>query len=174
MLPTAAGSAHHPLLPDNESLFRDRLPMTVAFIALVAAQVVDRLHARAGLASLLPMLVPGIASVVHWRPTERAGVGNVVPYAILRAYAVAALLMLALRHPSRHTRGGAVHVVFAAYVLATVLEHVHHEIHALGGVTGGHTLKHLAAAVSGFVVCWMLPTRRLDEGTRAGGSSRQA
>ncbi len=44
-------------------------------------------------------------------------------------------------------------------MLAKVLEHFDHEIYALGGVVSGHTLKHVAAAVAGFVVWWMLLTR---------------
>jgi len=159
LLLTAAGSAYYHLRPDNETLFWDRLPMTIAFMSLIAAQVVDRLQVRAGLVSLLPMLVIGVASVVYWRVTERAGAGNVIPYAILQGYAIVAVLLLAILHPSRYTRGNAVYIVFAAYMLAKVLEHFDHEIYALGGVVSGHTLKHVAAAVAGFVVWWMLLTR---------------
>jgi hypothetical protein len=106
------------------------------------------------------MLVLGIVSVVYWRVTERAGVGNVVPYAVLQAYAVVAVAWLAVLHPSRYTHGNAIYAVFAAYVLAKVLEHFDHELYALGGVVSGHTLKHVAAAVAGFVVCRMLLSRR--------------
>jgi hypothetical protein len=160
LLLTAAGSAYYHLWPDNETLFWDRVPMTVAFMSLIASQVVDRLSVRAGLALLLPMLVLGIVSVVYWRVTERAGVGNVVPYAVLQAYAVVAVAWLAVLHPSRYTHGNAIYAVFAAYVLAKVLEHFDHELYALGGVVSGHTLKHVAAAVAGFVVCRMLLSRR--------------
>ena len=80
MLLTAVGSAYYHLAPDNERLFWDRLPMTIAFMALIAGQVVDRISVRAGLTLLLPMLLVGATSVVYWRATERAGVGNVVPY----------------------------------------------------------------------------------------------
>lgn len=159
LLLTAAGSAYYHLWPDNETLFWDRLPMTVAFMSLIASQVVDRLSVRTGLALLLPMLALGIVSVVYWRVTERAGAGNVVPYAVLQAYAVVAVAWLAVLHPSRYTHGGAIYAVFTAYVLAKVLEHFDHELYALGGVVSGHTLKHVAAAASGFVVCWMLLSR---------------
>jgi len=169
LLLTAAGSAYYHLWPDNETLFWDRLPMTVAFMSLIASQVVDRLSVRTGLALLLPMLVLGIVSVVYWRVTERAGAGNVVPYAVLQAYAVVAVAWLAILHPSRYTHGGAIYAVFAAYVLAKVLEHFDHELYALGRVVSGHTLKHVAAAVAGFVVCWMLLSRREIGHTTAGG-----
>lgn len=172
LLLTAAGSAYYHLQPDNESLFWDRLPMTIAFMSLIAAQLVDRLQVRGGLVALLPMVLLGAASVVYWRATERAGAGNVMPYAILQGYAIVAVLLLAVLHPSRYTRGNAVYAVFAAYMLAKVLEHFDHEIYELAGVVSGHTLKHVAAAVSGFVVAWMLLTRTPVEAAGPSASRR--
>ena len=79
--------------------------MTIAFMSLIAAQISDRVSARTGLALLLPMLLVGAASVIYWRITERAGVGNVLPYGILQGYSVVILLLLAALFPSRYTRG---------------------------------------------------------------------
>jgi hypothetical protein len=159
MLLTAAGSAYYHLVPGNERLFWDRLPMTVAFMSLLAAQVVDRFDVRAGLALLLPMLLVGAASVLYWRATERAGAGNLVPYAVLQAYAVVMLLLIALLHPSRYTRGNDLYWVFAGYVIAKVFELFDRQFLEFGNLASGHTLKHLAAAVAGFVVCRMLMLR---------------
>lgn len=159
MLFTAAGSAYYHLSPDNERLFWDRLPMTIAFMSLVAAQVVDRLSVRAGLALVLPLLAMGAASVVYWRATERAGVGNLVPYGILQAYAVVVLLFFAVWHPSRYTRGNDVYGVFAAYVVAKLFELADRQVLGVGSIVSGHTLKHLAAAIAGAFVCRMLLLR---------------
>jgi len=159
VLLTAVGSAWYHLAPGNERLFWDRLPMTIAFMALVAAQIGDRIDARAGRALLLPMLAVGAASVVYWRATERAGAGNVVPYGILQVYAVVILLLIALWLPSRYTRGGDVYAVFAAYVVAKIAETFDAQLYELGGVVSGHTLKHFAAAAGAFVVCRMLVLR---------------
>ncbi|HSD42996.1 MAG TPA: hypothetical protein VLD36_14150 [Burkholderiales bacterium] len=159
LLLTAAGSAYYHLVPDNERLFWDRLPMTIAFMSLVAAQIVDRVNVRAGLALLVPMLVVGAASVVYWRATERAGAGNVIPYGVLQGYSVVILLVITWLHPSRYTRGNDIYWVFAAYVAAKLLEFLDAEILALGNLVGGHSLKHLAAAAAGFVVCRMLILR---------------
>jgi hypothetical protein len=170
---TAAGSAYYHLAPDNERLFWDRLPMTIAFMALVAAQVGDRIDARAGRVLLVPMLVVGWASVVYWRATERAGAGNVVPYGVLQAYTVVILLLIALWLPSRYTRGGDVFAVFACYVAAKIAETLDAPLYELGHVVSGHTLKHVAAAAGAFVVCRMLARRILrvaapaTEGARA-------
>jgi hypothetical protein len=118
VLLTAAGSCYYHLKPNNETLFWDRLPMTIAFMALISAQIVDRVDARAGLLALVPMLLIGVGTVVYWIITERQGRGNVMPYVVLQAYAVMVLLKLAAMHPSRYTHGAAIYAVFAGYLLA--------------------------------------------------------
>jgi hypothetical protein len=158
---TAAGSGYYHLAPDNERLFWDRLPMTIAFMSLIAAQITERISVRAGLALLAPMLVVGAASVVYWIFTERAGAGNVIPYVVLQAYAVVALLLIALTRRSRYTRGADIYWVFAGYVAAKVLEFLDHQVLDFSGLASGHSLKHLVAALAGLLVCRMLMLRRI-------------
>jgi hypothetical protein len=159
ILLTGFGSAYYHLAPDNERLFWDRLPMTVAFMGLVASQLSDRVGVRAGLASLAPLLLLGAASVIYWRATERIGAGNIVPYAVLQAYAVLVLVLIAWLTHSRYTLGHLLFWVFGWYVLSKVLEALDHEIFAAGGIVSGHTLKHLTAAAAAFVV-WRMLVRR--------------
>lgn len=163
MLLTAAGSAYYHLAPDNERLFWDRLPMTIAFMSLIAAQITERMNVRAGVALLLPMLFAGVASVLYWRATERAGVGNVIPYGVLQAYAVAALLLIALAQPSRYTRGGDIFWVLGAYAAAKLFELFDREVLAFGNYVSGHSLKHIAAAVGGALICRTLSLRAVRD-----------
>ena len=163
VLLTAAGSSYYHFSPDNERLFWDRLPMTIAFMSLIAAQVVDRVSVKAGMVLLFPMLAVGVSSVIYWLATERTGAGNVMPYGILQAWSVIMLLILAVLEPSRYTRGNDILWVFAWYVIAKVLEFFDPQILALGHLVGGHALKHLAAAAAGIVVCWMLMKRELPQ-----------
>ena len=100
MLLTALGSSYYHLAPDNERLFWDRLPMTIAFMSLIAAQICERVNVRAGIVAAGPMLAIGAVSVVYWRATERAGEGNVIPYGILQGYSVG--------HPASHRRVAAI------------------------------------------------------------------
>ena len=164
MLLTAAGSAYYHLAPDNDRLFWDRLPMTTAFMSLVAAQTVERISVRAGMILLFPMLVVGAGSVVYWRMTEQIGAGNVMPYGILQGYSVVILLLVERFHASRYTRGGDIYWVFAAYVLAKLLETFDRQILSFGHWVSGHTLKHLVAAAAGYYVCRMLLRRTLKDG----------
>jgi hypothetical protein len=161
ILLTAAGSAWYHLAPDNESLFWDRLPMTIAFMGLVSSQVVDRISVRAGLVLLGPMLLVGVASVVYWIFTERQGAGNVLPYALLQGYAVLVLLIMAALHRSRYTRANDLYLIFGWYVLAKLLEFFDAPVLEYSHLVSGHSLKHVAAAVAGFVTCHMLLRRSL-------------
>jgi len=161
VLLTAAGSAWYHLSPDNETLFWDRLPMTIAFMGLLSSQIVDRVSVRAGLVLLVPMLLIGMGTVVYWIVTERMGAGNVLPYGILQGYSVVVLLLMATLHRSRYSRAADVYFVFGWYVLAKVLESLDAEILALGHVVSGHSLKHVAAAAAGLVACRMLMRRTL-------------
>ena len=161
VLLTALGSGYYHLAPDNETLFWDRLPMTIAFMGLVSSQIVDRISVRAGLILLLPMLLLGVTSVVYWRATERMGAGNVLPYALLQGYAVVVLLMMAALHPSRYTRANDLYFIFGWYVLAKLLEHFDAQVLAYTHAVSGHSLKHVAAAAAGFVACRMLMQRTL-------------
>ncbi len=161
ILLTAAGSGYYHLDPDNETLFWDRLPMTIAFMGLVSAQIVDRISVRAGLLLLLPILLMGVATVVYWILTERGGVGNVLPYVMLQAYTVIVVLLMAMLNPSRYTRARDVYFIFGWYVLAKLLENFDAQVLAYSQLVSGHTLKHLAAAAAGFVACYMLAKRQL-------------
>jgi hypothetical protein len=158
---TGLGSAYYHLDPNNETLFWDRLPMTFAFAGLVAAQLDERMSPRLGVALLPVLLVIGAASVVHWLATERAGAGNVLPYAILQGYTMAAVLLLAFTHPSRYTRSRDIYWVFAAYLAAKITESLDAQIWEwTAGFVSGHTLKHYFAAISGVIVCITLIRRR--------------
>src|SRR5205814_6907281 len=79
---TAFGSGYYHLAPDNARLVWDRLPMTLAFMALLAAVIADRVSVAAGRRLLLPALVAGAASVVYWHWSEERGVGDLRPYAL--------------------------------------------------------------------------------------------
>jgi hypothetical protein len=159
VLLTALGSSYYHLAPDNERLFWDRLPMTVAFMALVSSQIVDRINVRAGLALLVPLLLVGAATVIYWRATQRLGADNVLPFGILQGYSVVILLLMGLAYPSRYTRGNDLFWVFGWYALSKVLEMYDSQVLALGNIVSGHTLKHLAAAVASLAVCYMLMAR---------------
>ena len=159
ILLTAFGSAYYHLYPSNARLVWDRLPMTIAFMSIVAAIIAERISLRAGL-WLLPILVlVGMASVFQWYLSELRGAGDLRFYATVQAYSVL-FLLIALLLPPRYTRSWDLAIVAGFYVLAKVLESLDKPIFELGHVVSGHTLKHLAAAGAGYWILRMLQKRR--------------
>jgi len=154
---TSVGSAYYHLAPDNARLVWDRLPITATLAGLLLSQVADRISVRAANALLLPAIVVGAATVWYWQATD-----NLVPYGIAQGYAAIATLWIALAFASRYTLGDYVYWAFASFVVAKVCEAYDEPIYRALHVASGHTLKHLAAAAAGFVVCAMRARRRLS------------
>ena len=161
------GSAWYHWAPSNESLLWDRLPMSLAFMALASAIVADRIHRKAGNGWILLLLVSlGIGSLLYWYVTESLGRGDLRFYAFVQFYPVIMLPVIIWLFPdNRYTAGRYIVWVFVWYGLSKLLEHYDAAVFTLLGETiSGHTLKHLAAAASALVVLRMLQmsARRRD------------
>lgn len=160
---TSAGSAYYHLAPDDARLVWDRLPMTIAFMSLVAAVVAERISVRAGNLLLVPLVALGIASVLYWRESALAGMENLRPYMAVQYGSIAVVLVVSLLYRSRYTQGAAIFGLAAAYGLAKFVEAYDREIYALGDLLSGHTLKHLAAAMGIWILLRALQRRTLRE-----------
>src|SRR5215471_19536391 len=90
------GSAYYHAWPSSETLFWDRLPMTIAFMALFAALIGDRISDRAGRMLLLPLLCVGAASVIYWRMTD-----DLRPYALVQFFPMLAIPLMMVLFPAR-------------------------------------------------------------------------
>lgn len=76
LLLTAFGSSYYHLAPDNARLVWDRLPMTITFMAMVAAVIMERISLRLGLRLLPILLFVGLGSVLQWYWSEMRGAGD--------------------------------------------------------------------------------------------------
>jgi hypothetical protein len=158
LLWTAFGSSYYHLAPSNERLVWDRLPMTVVFMPLVAAMIMERLDVTWGLRLLPVLLTVGIASVIQWHLSELRGAGDLRFYADVQFYSILALLIL-LFVPPRYTRSADFGWVIGLYLLAKIFETADRAIFQLGRIVSGHTLKHLAAGAAGYCILRMLQNR---------------
>ena len=164
LLLTAFGSSWYHLNPNNSTLVWDRLPMTITFMAMVAAVIMERINLRLGLCLLPILLAVGLASVLQWHWSEVQGVGDLRFYAAVQAWS-ALVILLALLFPARYTRAGDLGLVLGFYALAKILEYFDKPIFAALRVVSGHTLKHLAAAAAGYCILRMVEKREpLPEG----------
>src|SRR5215469_7033246 len=159
LLLTALGSSYYHLHPNNARLVWDRLPMTIAFMSMVAAIISEQISLRAGLWLLPLLLLVGMGSVFEWYASETRGAGDLRFYAAVQAYS-ALVLLLALVLPKRYTRTSELAVVVGFYALAKALEILDKPIFSVGHIVGGHTLKHLAAAAAGYWILRMLEKRQ--------------
>ena len=157
------GSAYYHGAPDNARLFWDRLPMTVAFMALFSAIIADRIDGRFGGPLGLGLLILlGALSLFYWDWTESQGHGDLRFYGLVQFYPMLALPVICWLFPkSRYTGGGYLIWVFVWYGIAKGLETFDAEIFdLLQNTISGHSLKHLAAAVATFYVWRMIVQKR--------------
>jgi hypothetical protein len=155
------GSGYYHWNPNNTTLFWDRLPMTLFFMAVLVSAIVERIHARAGLLLLVPFLALGVLSVEVWRRGELTGVGDLRFYALVQFYPMLALPVILWLFRSRYTLGGMIWSTGGAYVLAKVAEHFDRQIFGLtGGLLSGHALKHFLGGYAVFLVMRMIRIRQ--------------
>src|SRR5437867_740343 len=169
VLLTGFGSAWYHLQPTTGRLLWDRLPMTLVFMALSSAQVMERISMRAGAVLLGPLLLSGFASLLYWASTESRGAGDLRLYALVQYFPIAAIPLMIALFPPLYTGSWNLAGVAGCYLLAKGFEVLDAPVlRALGGLVSGHTLKHLA---SGLAVLWLLLmlSRRRPIGERRGG-----
>jgi hypothetical protein len=127
---TAFGSGYYHLQPANDRLVSDRLPMTIGFMALVAAVISERVSVKAGVALAAPLLTVGIGSVFYWKITETAGRGDLRPYALVQFGSLLAIVLLIALYPPKYTRGSDFVISLAIYGVAKAFEAMDRQIFA--------------------------------------------
>jgi Ceramidase len=155
ILLTGFGSSFYHWDPTDNTLFWDRLPMTLCFMAILAATVEDRVDQRMGAALLWPLLTIGVFSLLLWRWT-----GDLRLYAWVQFFPYLALPLLFVLFRPRHTRSIYWVIAAALYAIAKLFEFYDYEIYSALTIVSGHTLKHFAAAGACFAVLRYFQTRR--------------
>jgi hypothetical protein len=154
---TGIGSGYYHLAPDNHTLVWDRLPMTIAFMALFPLIIAERIHRRAGKFLFPLFLAIGIGSVWYWNWTENTGHGDLRLYALVQFLPLLIMLLTLALFPARHAGTKYLLYTFGWYILAKLLEHFDPAVFTLTGeMASGHTLKHIAAAIgTGCMIFYM-------------------
>jgi hypothetical protein len=161
---TAFGSGFYHWRPNSLRLFWDRVPMAIAFTALFATVIAERINVYWSRMLLLPLITVGVASVVMWRVSEDRGAGDLRPYIFVQAFPIIALPLIMMMFPSRYTRGWELLVVILLYATAKALEHFDRVVFEITArQVSGHTLKHLVAALAIWFVLHMLKNRTIAE-----------
>jgi hypothetical protein len=155
----AFGSGFYHYSPSTPALVWDRLPMSIAFMALFFAVLVDRVPLSAIGKVLWPLVIVGIGSVVYWSWTETQGRGDLRPYGLVQFLPILLMPLMLLVYSGSRRSEPWLWGTFAAYALAKVTEHYDVPIYQALGLSG-HTIKHLLSGVAVFFAVQVL--LRLD------------
>ena len=152
---TGIGSSYYHWNPNDETLFWDRLPMTLSFAAILAMVVGERVSETTGAILLWPALAVGVFSLLLWRWSDDLRLYFWVQF--FPALAVVALFYL---YPSKYTGTRYWIAAGVLYALAKLFEFTDEMLYSAGGLLSGHTLKHLAAAAASFAILRYFQVRR--------------
>ena len=152
----AAGSSYYHCNPNNQTLVWDRLPMTICFMSLFVALLVDNVSRQLENWLLPSSILLGATSVIYWDYT-----GDLRFYAFIQFATLAAIPLILLLYKSQYTHRYYLIYGLALYGLAKIFELIDSRIFTLsGGIISGHTVKHLLAATATYCVYLMLKKRQ--------------
>ncbi len=142
------GSGYYHLAPDNPKLAWDRWPMTITFVSFLNTVINDRISPQAARGLYVPLLLLGLASVSHWRATERAGHSDIRAYGFVHVGSSILVPLILLLFPSRYRNAHEQWKVLGLYALAMTGEVLDKPVYAMGHLISGHSLKHLFGAAA--------------------------
>jgi hypothetical protein len=146
---TGLGSAHYHWNPNNDTLVWDRMPMTIVFMSFLSATLAELVSRPLGTRLLGPLVALGVGSVLWWHYTETLGHGDLRLYFWVQFYPMLAIVLLLWWYYTPTVKAIIPILVWIVvwYVIAKLFEQLDFPIYRLIGISG-HSLKHLAAAVS--------------------------
>jgi hypothetical protein len=146
------GSGYYHLAPDNQTLVWDRMPITIAFMALLSIIISEFISVRSGRNLLLPLILAGILSVAYWHFSEIRGEGDLRFYVVVQFYPILAIPIMLICFRSSCTHVYAYWWLLLAYIVAKLFEYFDGEVYNALGFISGHSLKHLTAALGIYVL----------------------
>ncbi len=141
---TFLGSSYFHWAPSPETLFWDRLPMSIGFSTIVGLMLSDRVDRDLGWRVTLVLVPLGAFTVIGYAYDWL----SLRPYFILQYGSLLFLLGLSLVRRHGEIRNTMLWSALGFYVLAKVAENLDAQIYSLLGFMSGHNLKHLIAAVA--------------------------
>ncbi|MGA7597074.1 MAG: ceramidase domain-containing protein [Pseudolabrys sp.] len=155
ILTTGFGSGYYHLDPNDRTLFWDRLPMAIGFMAILAIAIEERLDTKAGAVILWPLIAIGVISLLLWRWT-----GDLRLYGWVQFFPCVAVPVLFVLYSPKFSGTSYWLVAAALYAFAKLFEFYDEAIYSFGSILSGHTLKHLAAAASCLAILRYFQTRQ--------------
>jgi hypothetical protein len=145
---TGIGSAYYHWHPTNETLFWDRLPMTISFMAFFSIIIGEFISLKAGKLLLPQLLSIGFLSIIYWTMTESKGQGDLRFYALVQFLPMLLIPLIVLLFKSKYKGNSYLWLMMLSYLSAKVFEHLDHPVFSHGNFMSGHSIKHFLAALA--------------------------
>jgi hypothetical protein len=142
------GSAWYHYRPTNDALVWDRIPMTVTFMSYFSIILSRYVNFKVGRLLLFPLLIVGVFSVFYWHLTEQYGSGDLRLYALVQFYPMLCIPLILVIYPASKSVRIKIVSVILVYVIAKLAEHGDEVIYNFHHILSGHSLKHLLASAS--------------------------
>ncbi|MEH6535436.1 MAG: ceramidase domain-containing protein [Psychroserpens sp.] len=146
ILLVSIGSSYYHLNPNNDTLVWDRLPMTVAFMALFSILISENVNDKIGRKILLPLLVLGLASVIYWLLKN-----DLRPYVLIQFCPIIIMPIILVCFESKYSSVSGYWFLLLAYIVAKLLEYFDAQAYAIFKISG-HSLKHIISAIGLFAL----------------------
>jgi len=168
----SGGSAYYHYAPSTPALVWDRLPMTVAFMALFSMVVRDRMSEQFGRVILWPLVFAGVASVGYWYWSELQGRGDLRAYGVIQFLPMLLMPLMLILCSGTGLSASWLWGTLGTYALAKVAEHFDKAMYDTTGLVSGHSIKHVLGSLA---VLWVIfavqrhTGRSKDAGATAAG-----
>jgi len=161
---TGLGSSYYHYDPSNDTLFWDRLPMTIAFAGFFSSVISELINRKAAIVLLFPLLIVGMGSVFYWDWSEAQAEGDLRLYALVQFLPIILIsfMLFLYKLPGKYLRYIMGLMIF--YLISKLFEFFDLKIFNFLHFISGHTLKHLFAAAGICSVLRMLYVRAGDKG----------
>jgi hypothetical protein len=147
------GSAYYHYAPSTPALVWDRVPMTIAFMALFSMVIRDRISEQSGRVMLWPLVLAGVASVGYWYWSESQGQGDLRAYGVIQFLPMLLIALLLIIYNGKGLSAPWLWASLGTYALAKVAEHFDKAIYDATGIVSGHSIKHVLGALA---VLWAI------------------
>ena len=138
------GSSYYHWNPGNDTLFWDRLPMAIGFMALLVALGSEFIDPRLEKLLLLPATALGALSAIYWHLTD-----DLRFYAWVQFAPLVVIVLILFLYPSRYAKRRIVGMAIGLYFLAKMSEAADVVLFQLSNQSmSGHSVKHLLAAAA--------------------------
>ena len=151
----AFGSVYYHLDPNDYTLIWDRLPMTIAFMALFSIVISEFINSGKGRSMLFSLLIIGLLAVLYW-----VIFNDLSFYAFVQFYPLLAIPVILIFFKSDYTLAIGYWILLLAYIIAKLLEHFDGEVYGFLKVISGHSLKHIVASLGIFVLFYTFVKRK--------------